>query len=819
MRPNKVSPLLVPIRAAVWVALCVLWTGVLHSQEVVRIVDADGRGIPGAALVSDDGAGYVTDARGIIVLDDTAGWAQSATWRLRCLGFGDRILAQEDLLQGGSFRMEESVLDLPQALVEAVSMTGGRPLGVPGSVTVLSAKALRRQGDMDVNRALRSVPGVYIQEEDGFGLRPNIGLRGSGSERSSRISILEDGIPIAPAPYTAPSAYYFPSVGRMNGIEVMKGASQIAHGPNTVGGAINFISTPIPSVLSGRVDARLGQFGTGRLHVHVGDGSGRFGWMVEALQAGSAGFKVLDGGGRTGFSKLDLLGKLRWRSAEGAVHPQRIELKIGRVGEESQETYAGLRPEDFDTSPYRRYAGSRRDVMEAEQQQAVLTHVLDFGSGWRWTNRAYATKVGRNWYKADRAAGPSGAWVKLGALLSGEDDSEAQAEALGVFRDGEAGLVRLKANNRIYHSRGAESRLVWDGQGPGWQRFETSLRVHEDGMDRFQWVDDWQMVSGQLVAPDRGTPGTESNRIEWSRALASYARAKWAKNGWSLIPGVRVEHILAGRDDYGTADVERTGADLQKRRNTTTAWLPGIGFQKNLGPEWSVFGGVHRGFLPPGSAEDIEPEYAWSHELGARWVRSRAELSVVGFGHFGRNLQGSDFAASGGSGDGGVFTGGSTQVFGVESMVNLTNGVNPNEGHRLEMGATYTFTDGQFTTAFDSEYEAWGAVEVGDQLPYLSRHQGALRLGWARSSWSIDAAARSTQGMRTVAGQVPLEEVLTVGGSTVLDMTVRCILNNGFALELAARNLTDAVYVASARPAGWRPGMPRTITGGFNLSF
>lgn len=275
MRPNNIS--------LFSVCLGLVWSTLSIGQQELHIVDADGRGIPGVALISENGTGHVTNAEGRILLSDTSALGHNVVWKLRCLGFTDRWVSSSDLKQGGALRLEEAVLDLPQALVEAVSLTGGRPMGVPGAVTVLSAKTLRRQGDVDIHRALRTVPGVYIQEEDGFGLRPNIGLRGSGSERSSRISVLEDGIPIAPAPYTAPSAYYFPSVGRMNGIEVMKGASQIAHGPNTVGGAINLISTPIPSDLSGRVDGRMGQFGTGRLHVHVGDGSGRIGWLIEAL--------------------------------------------------------------------------------------------------------------------------------------------------------------------------------------------------------------------------------------------------------------------------------------------------------------------------------------------------------------------------------------------------------------------------------------------------------------------------------------------------------------------------------------------------------
>ena len=41
---------------------------------------------------------------------------------------------------------------------------------VPGSAHVMDAEALEIFNDTDVLRVLRAVPGVYLQEEDGYGL-------------------------------------------------------------------------------------------------------------------------------------------------------------------------------------------------------------------------------------------------------------------------------------------------------------------------------------------------------------------------------------------------------------------------------------------------------------------------------------------------------------------------------------------------------------------------------------------------------------------------------------------------------------------------
>ena len=52
----------------------------------------------------------------------------------------------------------------------------------------------------DVTRALRQTTGVYVREEEGHGLRPNIGLRGTNPDRSKKVVIMEDGVLIGPAP-------------------------------------------------------------------------------------------------------------------------------------------------------------------------------------------------------------------------------------------------------------------------------------------------------------------------------------------------------------------------------------------------------------------------------------------------------------------------------------------------------------------------------------------------------------------------------------------------------------------------------------------
>ncbi len=270
----------------------------------------------------------------------------------------------------------------------------------PGARAEIGKEQLERAEYDDLHKVLGGTAGVYIRDEDGYGLRPNIGMRGAAADRSAKITLMEDGVLSGPAPYSAPAAYYVPLVTRMSRIEVTKGPSSIQFGPATVGGAIDMISEPFPAKRSAYVDIAGGSDRYGKLHLRAAERQRTWGLMAEYVRLQTEGFKQLDGGGDTGFDKDEVSLTARITSEPTATDYHTLQLQARYGHETSNETYTGLTDADFATTPQRRYAASQLDQMNWDHVRLRADHRLELGTRRRFVTTAYRTWFHRAWGKA-----------------------------------------------------------------------------------------------------------------------------------------------------------------------------------------------------------------------------------------------------------------------------------------------------------------------------------------------------------------------------------------------------------------------------------
>ncbi|MGF1531391.1 MAG: TonB-dependent receptor family protein [Puniceicoccaceae bacterium] len=501
-----------------------------------------------------------------------------------------------------------------------------RAFETPGAAAIAFAEDYTQLGYADINQVMRTIPGVYVRAEDGYGLFPNLSLRGVDTNRNSKITVMEDGILAAPAAYSAPAAYYSPVTGRMSAIEVLKGSSQIGYGPHTTGGVVNYLSTPIPNERKAYLKSSYGTDSDIRLHGWVGGqetlSGGVFGYLVEGWRRSVDGFKTIIGspgfGGsdETGFVQNDVNLKFSFEPNWETRH--RFELNLGYTDLDADEGYLGLSNEDFARDPYQRYPASRFDNMTNSQERLVLRHEVALGVDSRLSTAAYYTTFERNWYKLQSVNGNN----LSSALFNGTDD-------YFTLRGQRAGEFVVRANNRYYYQYGVQTRLdkIWETETVLHQ-LEAGLRVHSDRVRRFQRDDLFlQDGGGAIIGNEVGQPGGAGDRAQEATAIAFHVRDRMEIGKLAVIPGFRFETI-----DYSFEEFSRpeSGSD---RLNV---FAPGIGIEYQANPEWMLFGGYYQGYSVPGPRafvrSGIEEERSDGFEVGVRhqqedWLR--AEL--IGF--------------------------------------------------------------------------------------------------------------------------------------------------------------------------------------------
>ncbi len=711
------------------------------------------------------------------------------------------------------------LIDPDQPLLEAMTVIGSKEetVDLQGSGYYVDSEEIRAQNYTNVNRILARVPGVYVREEDGLGNFPNISLRGADGTRSEKVTVMEDGILSAPATYSAPGAYYSPRAGRMSGIEVLKGSSQVKYGPHTTGGVINYLSTPIPDESHFYARYTFGTDNTHLGHFHYGNtvdtSAGKFGYLFELFMQTSDGFRSIQpgtgysGSDETGFTVYEPMVKLSWEPNSSI--PQRFEFKYGYTELDADESYTGLTESDVDRHPDWRYAATRFDNIQTDHHRTYLKYVIEPTDDLRLEAAAYYSQFSRNWYKLDGATGEGFTNVRT-ALLNPTGQAFLQGRG--------AGVGRVRANNRDYELYGFQIAGDWTfATGPVEHDVNFGTRLHMDEIRRFQRDDRFtQDGSGQIVDFTRGVPGSGGNREQESTAIAFWLQNTMTLGALSITPGIRYEYIDQDYTDYASDPTNtRTGGGS----DSIDYVAPGISFSLDLTETEQLFGGVFRGISIPGPRSAIRSgvdlEESIGYELGFRTDQDNSFFGeLVWFYTDFDNLIGTDS----GFGENNTETNaGEATVWGFEGTLRYDPLESSGSGVSLPMYVSATWTKAEF----DSELVSGGSDSVyagatdGAEIPYVPDFQFAAGVGINTETWGANldltyhtetfGTARNFDDPVNSAREGEIDDLL------LLDLSGYYRINENLKLIGGISNLTDERGIVSRVPRGPRTNQGRAF--------
>lgn len=405
---------------------------------------------------------------------------------------------------------------------------------LPGSLTVLDAATLAGSQVFTATEALRKVPGVNVRDEEGFGLRPNIGVRGLNPTRSSKVLLLEDGVPFTIAPYGDNASYYHPPIERFESVEVLKGSGQIAYGPVTVGGIVNYVTPDVPKHTSGMARLAFGSRDYANVSGFAGTTAGRVGMSLDYMR------KQGDGARDSVHSRLD---DVSAKMQVTVTDAHSVSVKANYYREDSTVTYSGLTEAEWAAAP--RQNPFTNDAFVGDRTGVTATWKAQFGGALLMTTNVYQSSFDRDWWRQ--------------SSNSGQRPNRRSDAACG----GMANLQTTCGNEgrlRQYDFWGVEPRFRAMPSFFGvTSETDFGVRVHAERQDRLQ--------KNGATPIARRHPGREQPARE-HRALRLRAKPFSARQAHGHA------RITGGRDSL-SADEPAEGCWRQDLADAVAAWYRG----------------------------------------------------------------------------------------------------------------------------------------------------------------------------------------------------------------------------------------------------
>ena len=664
----------------------------------------------------------------------------------------------------------------PESSMATVYVIGGEAnlTNLGGAGQILGKKELEDAHVFTVNEALRKVPGVNARDEEGFGLRPNIAMRGLNPTRSTKITLLEDGLALAYAPYGDNASYYHPMVDRYERIEVLKGASSLMFGPQTIGGVINYI-TPAPrQAFGGYVQGVLGNRD----------------FNNEKITLGGGGFN-LDFGHKQGNGSRDntshKLDDLNIKYSTQINNQQIITVRGNLYTEYSQQTYSGLTQAEFDNfgSSYNPF---KNDYFEAKRTGLSLSHDFFIDDHTNLITSVYYSKFERDWWRQASTTTDT----QCGFVTS-------RANGVAISPDT---CNSIQGRLRNYETWGIEPRItVTHSLG----EFQAGARIHFEEQNRKQ-------INGTSPTARSGT--LAENNLRNTSAYSGFIANRFEIEKFSITPIARYESIKAQRIN------ELTGVSGE---TSVYAFTPGIGATWNPNKNMTIYTSLHKGFAPPrvedlvgstGTATDVEKENSKNFELG---LRSQPMTGVSVQAAYFRNAYDNLIAV-------GSIAGGS---------IPLSQGKALFEG--LELAANIDFANGIFSrlaltwlpTA--EQTEAFSNVSTGAVVGSQGKRQAyspentltaAVGYGFDAFKFEIEAQYIGSQfsDFANTVSPDTTGQLGEIAAYTVWNASINYQYDKALSGFITGKNLMDKTYIVD-RTRGILVGMPLLIQVGMKYAF
>ena len=656
-------------------------------------------------------------------------------------------------------------IELPS--INVIDRQEGGASSIPGAIDIINPEEMEMIQPAPLQDALKIVPGVNARDEEGYGAIPNIGIRGLSPNRSTKVLILEDGTPIQPSLFLSNASYYSPPVERISSIEVLKGATGLRYGPNTIGGVINYQSkTPLKD---GIVKGKLGSHGYRLLELEAGTSSEQksMGGGINLITSEANGFR------NNGYRMNDILVK----GGMAIGQSQWLGLKLTRYENEINTSYVGLRPDEFIHTPTKNPAPD--DQFLSNRTSFDINHELEIDTSAKLKTLIYWSQLERNFWRRDVA-------------------SKTRQGTSFVDCGGTAYCVT--GRNRNFDMLGIDSRLFTNYQAFGIQNeSEIGVRLHSETMSN--------KTERSNAGPRARTGVITGNENNDAKAVALYLQNRFLfTDQFAVTPGVRVESYRQNRKN------EMNGVQGQ---SNNTELVPGIGATWQLAPEQQLYSSVYKGFAPAmisaaisgdGVDQKLDAERSMNIEFGFRGQAQKWTYEGAAF-RMDFSNQIVNQALSGGISK---TNGGQSLHQGAEGAL----GYAITSAWSVLANATYIPV---------AEFKGGALGPIGNRIPYTPKLTGNLGLNYSKdglksflnayhvSSQYADSANTVQESNDGTKGLIP--------SFTTLNWSVVYSPQKDLKLFGVVRNLFDKKFISGRSPDGIFPGAERNFELGLAYQF